>query len=84
MYEELKNEEIVRKVGGRFKLSTLIQKRMVQLNQGARPLVDSKLEDKMAIVLQEIIHDKIYLDGSEEVRAVDDFLEAPELDLEQL
>ena len=38
----------------------------------------------MAIVLQEIIHDKIYLDGSEEVRAVDDFLEAPELDLEQL
>ena len=84
MYEELKNEEIVRKVGGRFKLSTLIQKRMVQLNQGARPLVDSKLEDKMAIVLQEIIHDKSYLDGSEEVRAVDDFLEAPELDLEQL
>ena len=59
MYEELKNEEIVRKVGGRFKLSTLIQKRMVQLNQGARPLVDSKLDDKMAIVLQEIIHDKI-------------------------
>ena len=84
MYEELKNEEIVRKVGGRFKLSTLIQKRMVQLNQGARPLVDSKLDDKMAIVLQEIINDKIYLDGSEEVRAVDDFLEAPQLDLEQL
>ncbi len=84
MYEELKNEEIVRKVGGRFKLSTLIQKRMVQLNQGARPLIDSKLEDKMAIVLQEIIHDKIYLDGSEEVRTVEDFMDAPQLDLDQL
>ena len=34
MYEELKQEDIVRKVGGRFKLSTLIQKRLVQLNQG--------------------------------------------------
>ena len=37
MYDELKEEEIVNKVGGRFKLSTLIQKRMVQLSQGARP-----------------------------------------------
>ena len=84
MYEELKNEEIVRKVGGRFKLSTFIQKRMVQLNQGARPLVDSKTEDRMAIVLQEIINDKIYLDSSDEVRTVDEFMEAPQLDLEQL
>ena len=40
MLEELKEEEIVNKVGGRFKLSTLIQKRMIALNQGARPLVD--------------------------------------------
>ncbi len=36
MIEELKEEEIVNKVGGRFKLSTLIQKRMIALNQGAR------------------------------------------------
>jgi DNA-directed RNA polymerase subunit omega len=40
MLEELKEEEIVNKVGGRFKLSTLIQKRMIALNQGRRPLVD--------------------------------------------
>ena len=40
MLDELKEEEIVNKVGGRFKLSTLIQKRMIALNQGARPLVD--------------------------------------------
>lgn len=40
MLEELKEEEIVNKVGGRFKLSTLIQKRLVQLNRGSRPLVD--------------------------------------------
>lgn len=84
MYDELKEEEIVRKVGGRFKLSTLIQKRMVQLNQGARPLVESSDEDKMAVVLQEIIHDKIYLDSSDEVRTSEDFMDAPQLDLDQL
>jgi hypothetical protein len=38
MIEALKEEAIVRKVGGRFKLSTLIQKRLVALNAGARPL----------------------------------------------
>lgn len=62
MMDELKEEEIVNKVGGRFKLSTLIQKRMVALNAGARPLVDLKSGDKLAIVIQEIIQDKIYLD----------------------
>lgn len=84
MYDELKEEEIVRKVGGRFKLSTLIQKRMVQLNGGSRPLIETQLEDKMAIVLQEIIHDRIYLDSSDEVRTSEDFMENPQLDLDEL
>ena len=53
MYDELKEEEIVNLIGGRFKLSTLIQKRLVQLNQGANPLIDTTSEDKMEIVLQE-------------------------------
>ena len=59
MLEELKEEEIVNKVGGRFKLSTLIQKRLVQLNQGSRALVNVDTHDKMTIVLQEIMQDKI-------------------------
>jgi DNA-directed RNA polymerase subunit omega len=65
MHDELKEEGIVNKVGGRFKLSTLIQKRMVMLNQGGRPLVETRPGmDKMAIVIQEILQDKIYLDTS--------------------
>ena len=86
MYDELKEEEIVRKVGGRFKLSTLIQKRMVQLNQGARPLVDTNEQDKMAIVLQEILQDKIYLDTSSDVGVANspDFDDTPELNLDDL
>lgn len=64
MHEELKEERIVNKVGGRFKLSTLIQKRMIALNQGARPLVDQRGVDRMSIVIQEIMQDKIFLDLS--------------------
>jgi DNA-directed RNA polymerase subunit omega len=64
MLDDLKEEKIVNKVGGRFKLSTLIQKRMVALNTGARPLVDLRTTDKMAIVLQEILQDKIFLDST--------------------
>lgn len=72
MIEALKEEEIVNKVGGRFKLSTLIQKRLVQINAGARPLVDVQSPEKMEIVVQEILQDKIFLDSSNEVRTVAD------------
>jgi len=87
MLEELKEEEIVRKVGGRFRLSTLIQKRLVQLNQGSRPLVDMSTGDRMKVVLQEILQDKIYLDTSNEVKITGDMPESqeePDLDLNQL
>ena len=68
MLDELKEEAIVNKVGGRFKLSTLIQKRLVQLNQGSRPLVNMRTSDRMKVVLQEIAQDKIYLDASNQLR----------------
>jgi DNA-directed RNA polymerase subunit omega len=70
MHEELKEEDIVNLVGGRFKLSTLIQKRLVQLNQGSRPLVELVSASKMEIVLREIRDGKIELDTSNEVRPV--------------
>ncbi len=68
MHDELKEEVIVNKVGGRFKLSTLIQKRLVQLNRGSRPLIANAPSDRMEIVLQEILQDKIFLDSSSAVR----------------
>ncbi len=85
MYNHLKEEEIVNKVGGRFKLSTLIQKRLVQINQGARPLIDTNSDDKMEIVLQEILHDKIFLDTSNEVQVNHlDMFDTPELELDDM
>jgi DNA-directed RNA polymerase subunit omega len=63
MIEALKSDEIVRKVGGRFKLTALIQKRMVELIQGSRPMIDRKrgMTD-MEVVIQEILEDKIAID----------------------
>jgi len=83
MIDDLREELIVNKVGGRFKLSTLIQKRMVALNAGARPLVDAASdENKMEIIVQEILQDKIYLDNTEQVQITGELPEPPpEFDL---
>ena len=73
MLEELKEEQIINKVGGRFKLSTLIQKRIVQLKQGSRVLVDTDgSENQMRVVLKEIQQDKIFLDENDEVQLAPD------------
>lgn len=67
MLEELKRTDIVKKMGGRFKLTALVQKRMTELMQGARPLIeDSKGRTSLEIVIQEILQNKIdadYLSG---------------------
>lgn len=87
MIDELREEKIVNKVGGRFKLSTLIQKRLVAINGGSRPLVDLDTSDKLQIVIQEILQDKIYLDTSSNLRitgAHDQGGGPPEFDLANL
>lgn len=86
MIPELREEQIVNKVGGRFKLSTLIQKRLVQLNGGSRPLVDLNSDNKMEIVIREIMEDKIFLDQESNLQIADsdDGGGPPELDLANL
>ncbi len=72
MLDEFREDAIARKVGGRFKLTAMIQKRMVALNRGARPLVDLATKDLMQIVVAEIMGDKIYLDTTGNVKTVED------------
>jgi DNA-directed RNA polymerase subunit omega len=62
MIEALKSDEIVNKVGGRFKLTALIQKRMMELMDGARPLVERDGLTDLEVVIQEILQDKIAID----------------------
>jgi DNA-directed RNA polymerase subunit omega len=63
MIEALRSEEIIQKVGGRFKLTALIQRRLVELLQGARPLIErEKGMTDMEVAIQEILEDKIEID----------------------
>jgi len=63
MIEALKSDEIVNKVGGRFKLTALIQKRMLELMEGSRALVERHDgQTDLEVVIQEILQDKIAID----------------------
>ncbi len=66
-------EDLVLKVGGKFALTALIQKRLVELNRGARPLVQLEGElrdDPRRIVTEEILQGKIELAPRDEVGQV--------------
>jgi len=63
MIEELKSNDIINKVGGKFKLTALIQKRLSELMHGSRPLIDDiEGRTQLEIVIQEILQDKISID----------------------
>jgi DNA-directed RNA polymerase subunit omega len=64
MIESLKDDTIINMVGGRFKLTALMQKRWVELMQGARPTVDPAGKNELEIIVQEILEGKIAADAS--------------------
>ncbi|MCH2148577.1 MAG: hypothetical protein MK095_04010 [Phycisphaerales bacterium] len=60
MIDALRSDEIVKKLGGRFKLCALIQRRMKELVvDGARPLVERAGRTDLELVIEEIMQDKI-------------------------
>ncbi|HKQ47626.1 MAG TPA: DNA-directed RNA polymerase subunit omega [Phycisphaerae bacterium] len=59
MIHDLKNEDLINKVGGRFKLTALIQKRWKELMFGARPMIATGKMTPMEIVVREIMEGKI-------------------------
>ena len=63
MIDALLSDDIVLKIGGRFRLTSLIQKRMNELNQGARSLIERQggMSD-MEVVIEEILRGKIDID----------------------
>ena len=73
MIDELKSDKIVNKVGGRFKLTALVQKRLAELLQGSRPLIeDSEGKTMLEIAVQEILQDKIAVDDGLTPKAKED------------
>ncbi len=65
-------EALVEKAGGKFALASLLQKRMVELNRGAPPLIEIEDEldgDLRRIACNEIMEGKIELVERDEIEA---------------
>lgn len=71
MIEALKSDDIVNKAGGRFKLTALIQRRLGELLDGARPLVEREGRSDLELVIEEIRQEKIAIEFAEEVEALE-------------
>lgn len=59
MIEALKDDAVLSKFGGRFKLCVLVQTRLRDLMDGARPLVEREGRSDLELVFEEIMQDKI-------------------------
>lgn len=80
MIDALKGEEIVDRAGGRFRLCSLIQHRLRELLDGARPLVEREGRSDLEVVIEEILQGKIEVaepQGEGEALAAPALEEAP-------
>jgi len=59
MIEALRHDDIIDKAGGRFKLASMIQRRWLQIMQGARPMVETKGLTELEVVIQEVVEGKL-------------------------
>ena len=66
MARPIREEEVILKVGGRFRLAALVQKRLRELVAGAQKLVTTTSTDPLQIVYQEILEDRIGLGETEQ------------------
>lgn len=62
MIEALKSDRLVRKVGGAFRLTALVQRRLKELVEGARPMVESKGKTLVEVAVNEIDQGKLDID----------------------
>lgn len=63
MIEALKSDELIRKLGGRYRLTALVQKRWLELMQGARPLVETRKHmTPIEVIMQEVMQGKLTID----------------------
>ena len=66
--ENLDIEDLVKKAGGRLRVTTLLQKRVRELERGWPPLVDPKGRGPIQIALEEFVEDKIWLVSGQEAQ----------------
>lgn len=59
MIEALKDDTVIHKLGGRFKFTALVQHRVRELMEGARPLVERQGRSDIEVAIAEIHEGKI-------------------------
>lgn len=59
--DEATAERLSRKVGGRFKLATLVMKRLIEINRGSQLLVETHTDNLLEAVLKEVDLDLVRL-----------------------
>ncbi len=69
MIEALKDDKVINALGGRFKFTALVQHRIRELMEGARPLVERRGRSDFEVAVQEIVEGKIGLDTSADADA---------------
>ena len=75
MIEAIKDDKLAKKVGGVFRLTALVQRRLKELVEGSRPLIDPQGKNLVEIAIQEIDEGKVVIDYEKT-----GMLEAPEED----
>ena len=78
MIEAFRHDDIIIKFGGRFKLASLIQRRWLQILQGARPMVETRGLTDLEVVVKEIVEGKIDM-TLPDLEAVEDAEQAEQL-----
>ncbi|MEM1209271.1 MAG: DNA-directed RNA polymerase subunit omega [Planctomycetota bacterium] len=72
MIEALKDDRVINEMGGRFKFTSLVQHRVRELMEGARPLVERHGRSDIEVAVQEIVEGKITLELEDDTDASED------------
>ena len=59
MIDTLKDDTIIKMMGGHFKLTALMQRRWLEIMQGARPMVDELGSTELDVIAREVLEGKI-------------------------
>ena len=62
MIEALKDDKVINELGGRFRFTALVQHRIRDLMDGARPLVERAGRSDFEVAVQEVMERKITLE----------------------
>lgn len=90
--DEATAERLSRRVGGRFKLATVVMKRLIEINRGSQILVEEPNDNPLDAVLKEVDLDLIRLvprlpapeeEEAEELAQMDEAAEAAAEETEQ-